>query len=211
MKKLVSCLAVSLLLHSFASAKELKTDHMNAHDMLKTRLDAVLEILTNSDLKFEEKDKRILKIVTPIFNFPLMAKLTLGRTQWEGLSKQEQEQFTQLFIKHLKHSYRDKLTLYTDQTIVFKPAVIKKKGRAEVSTELRSKENSLSILYLLWKQKDKPWRVYDVQIQGVSVVSTYRAQFKETLQKGTIDDLLKQLEETVDKDAAPQKPGSTTH
>jgi phospholipid transport system substrate-binding protein len=210
MKKLVSCLAISLMLHSFAPAKELKTDHMNAHDMLKTRLDAVLEILAKSDLKFEEKDKKVLEIVTPIFEFPLMAKLTLGRTQWEGLSKQEQEQFTLLFIKHLKNSYRDKITLYTDQKIVFKPVVVKK-TRAIVPTELASKDSSLAILYKLRKQKDQPWKVYDVEIQGVSLIITYQSQFKEVLQNGTINDLLKQLKETGDKGVAQQKPGRTTH
>ena len=199
MKKFVSCLAVSLMLHSFAPAKELKTDHMNAHDMLKTRLDAVMQILASTDLKFEEKDKRILKVVTPIFDFRLMAFLTLGRPQWNALTKQEQEKFTLLFIKHLKDSYRDKITLYTDQEIVFKPAVVKK-SRAVVTTELVSKDSSLAILYKLRKQKDLPWRVYDIEIQGVSVVITYQSQFREILQNGTVNDLLKQLEETVDRD-----------
>jgi phospholipid transport system substrate-binding protein len=210
MKKLVLCLAISLMLHSFAPAKELKTDHMNAHDMLKTRLDAVLGILAKSDLTYEEKDKRVLKTVTPIFDFPLMAKLTLGRTQWESLSKKEREEFTLLFIKHLKNSYRDKITLYTDQKIIFKPVVVKK-TRAIVPTELASKDSTLAILYKLRKQEKQPWKVYDVEIQGVSLIITYQSQFKEVLQRGTINDLLEQLKDTGDKDAAQQEPGHTTH
>jgi len=203
MKKFVSCLAISLLMHSFAPAEELKTDHMNAHDMLKTRLDAVIRIVANPDLKIEEKDKKVLAIVAPIFDFPLMARLTLGKTQWTALTDQQKKEFTQLFIEHLKHSYRDKITLYTDQKIVFKPAVVKK-TKAVVTTELVSKDSSLTILYRLRKQEKLPWRVYDVEIQGVSVVITYQSQFREILQSGTINDLLKQLEETVGKDTPRQ-------
>jgi phospholipid transport system substrate-binding protein len=204
MKKLIACLALSLILHSLAPAEELKTDKMNAHDMLKTRLDAVIRVLANSELTLKEKDKKILEIVTPIFDFPLMAKLTLGRSQWNALTAQEQEQFVQGFIKHLKNSYRDKITLYTDQTIVFKPTVIKSKVKVDVPSELVSKDNNLSILYKVWKKKDQPWKVYDVEIQGVSLIVTYQSQFKEALQKGTINDLLQQLEETVTKDKPTQ-------
>lgn len=210
MKKLASTMAISLILYSLASAEGLKTDpinaqdmlktdQMNAQDMLKTRLDAVIGILANSELKLEEKDKRILAIVTPIFDFRLMAFLTLGRPQWSALDKEEQKQFTDLFVKHVKNSYRDKITLYTDQKVLFKPATVKK-SRAVVPTEFVSKDNSLAIIYKLRKQKDKPWRVYDIEIQGVSVVITYQSQFKEILQSGTFEDLLKQLEEIADKD-----------
>lgn len=214
MKKLASTLAISLVLYSFASADglktdpmngqdTLKTDQMNAQDMLKTRLDAVFGVLANSELKLEEKDERILKIVTPIFDFRLMAFLTLGRPQWSSLDKEEEKQFTDLFVKHVKNSYRDKITLYTDQKVVFKPATIKK-TRAVVPSELVSKDSSLSIIYKLRKQKEKPWRVYDIEIQGVSVVITYQSQFKEILQSGSFEDLLKQLAETADKDAPKQ-------
>ena len=204
MKKLVTCLALGLMLHSSVSAEELKTDKMNAQDMLRTRLDAVIRVLTNSELKDEEKDKAILKIVTPIFDFRLMAFLTLGRPQWEALSKHEREKFVEAFIKHLKNSYRDKITLYTDQKIVFKPTVAKSKIKVEVPTELISKDSSLSILYLLWKKTKQPWKVYDVEVQGVSIVTTYQSQFKEALQKGTVNDLLVQLEETVEKEKPTQ-------
>ena len=216
MKKLISCLVLGLIVHSFCPAEELKpdqelstdqelkTDHLNAPDMLKTRLDAVIEVLASSELSLEEKDKRILKTVTPMFDFPLMAKLTLGRTRWNALTKAEQDQFTKSFIDHLRNSYRDKITLYTDQEIVFKPSVAKSKSKVEVPTELKSKDSSFTILYLLWKKTKAPWKIYDVEIQGVSVVKNYQSQFKEILQKGTIDDLLKQLKETAEKDTPTQ-------
>jgi len=214
MKKLASYLAISLILYSLASADgaktapmdaqdTLKTDQMNAQDMLRTRLDAIIGVLANAELNLEEKDKKIFAIVTPIFDFRLMAFLTLGRPQWDALDKEEQKQFTDLFVRHVKESYRDKITLYTDQKVVFKPATVKK-TRAVVPTELVSKDSSLSIIYKLRKQKEKPWRVYDIEIQGVSVIITYQSQFKEILQSGTFSDLIKQLEETADKDAPKQ-------
>ena len=101
----------------------------------------------------------------------------------------------------MKNSYRDKITLYTDQKIVFRPCIIKDKIKAVVPTELVSEGNStVSVLYRLRKQKEMPWKVYDIEIEGISVVMTYRAQFQEVLQKGTIDKLMAKLSKSLEQD-----------
>ena len=122
-----------------------------------------------------------------------MAKLTLGRKYWPGLSKEKKERFTDLFIKRLKGFYLDKLTLYTDETIAYKtPIQVKKK--IHIPTELISKGDKISMLYKLYKSKQN-WKIYDIEIQDVSIISTYRSQFYQVLSKGTIDDLLLKMEQ----------------
>jgi phospholipid transport system substrate-binding protein len=84
------------------------------------------------------------------------------------------------------------LALYTDEKIIFEaPAQVKKKVR--VPTQLVSKDRKTSILYKLYKPADD-WKVYDLEIQGVSIIRSYRSQFGEVLQSGTIDDLLLKME-----------------
>jgi phospholipid transport system substrate-binding protein len=82
--------------------------------------------------------------------------------------------------------------LYTDEKVLFEPpAQVKKK--VHIPTLLISKDRKTSILYKLYKPTDD-WKVYDLEIQGVSIIRSYRSQFSETLKNGTIDDLLLKME-----------------
>ncbi len=167
-------------------------DKRDAEEIVKSKLDAVFAVLQKKDIDQQAKKKEINKIVTPMFDFALMAKLTLGRKHWPNLPRDKKEKFTQLYIELLKKSYLDKLALYTDEKIIFEaPAQVKKKVR--VPTQLVSKDRKTSILYKLYKPADD-WKVYDLEIQGVSIIRSYRSQFGEILQSGTIDDLLLKME-----------------
>ena len=171
-------------------------DKRDAEQIVKRKLDAVFMVLQKEDLDQQAKQKEINEIVTPMFDFGLMAKLTLGRKHWPDLPREKKEKFTHLYIELLKSSYLDKLSLYTDEKIIFEPPVqVKKKVR--IPTQLVSKDRKTSILYKLYKPADD-WRVYDMEIQGVSIIRSYRSQFGEILQKGTIDDLLIKMEKTAD-------------
>jgi len=168
-----------------------------AKELLKSKIEAAIAVLQKNDLDHQEKNKQIIEIVTPMFDFPLMSKLSLGRKYWPGLAKEERRRFTELFTKRLKESYLDKLTLYTDEKVVFKtPVHVERK--INIPTELISKNNTISMLYKLHESTNS-WLIYDIEIQGVSIISTYRSQFDQVLSKGTIDELLIKLEK-------PEKP-----
>lgn len=160
--------------------------------LLENKVDAAIAVLQKKDLDHEEKIKQIIEIVTPLFDFPLMAKLTLGRKYWPGLVNEKRQRFIELFTKRLKTSYIDKLTLYTDEKVVFKTP-LQEKRKIQIPTELISKDNTISMLYKFHKSKHG-WLIYDIEIQGVSIISTYRSQFDQVLSKGTIDELLIKLE-----------------
>jgi phospholipid transport system substrate-binding protein len=177
-------------------------DKSAAEEALKSKLEAVLSVLQKKEVELEAKKKELIEIVSPIFDFSLMAKLTLGREFWPGLAKEKKERFTELFVKRLKESYLKKLTRYintsyintryTNTRIVYN-APIQVKKRIYIPTELISKDKKICMLYKLYKSKHN-WKIYDIEIEGVSLVITYRSQFSQVLRKGTIDDLLKKLE-----------------
>lgn len=167
-------------------------DTTEAQQVIKGMVDRVTTVLKDKSLDQEQKKSRVLEIVTPLFDFPLMAKLSLGKKHWSDLSPQKRKQFSTLFVKRMKESYIDKLNLYSDEEAVYdKP--VQTGQKALVPTHMISKDKKLSMLYKLYNSKNG-WKIYDTEIQGVSVLKTYRSQFDEMLKSGTIDDLMNRLE-----------------
>ena len=130
-----------------------------------------------------------------MFDFKRMAKLSLGRNYWPDLSREDKEKFTELFIERLRQFYLNKLTVYTDEKIIYdSPVAVKNK--VHVPTHLISKNKKFSMLYKLYPSNDT-WKIYDIELQGVSIIRSYRSQFKEILQNGTFDDLLRKMQKPV--------------
>jgi len=165
---------------------------ISAEEFLKSNLDAVFTVLQKKDLSQEAKNKEIVGIVTPMFDFQLMAKLSLGRKYWPDLSKEKRERFTELFVDRLRQSYLNKLTAYTDETVVYEPPV-KIDEKIHIPTNLVSKGNKISMLYKFY-QSSGQWKIYDIEIQGVSIIRSYQSQFKEILQNSTFEELLLKME-----------------
>lgn len=193
MKKLLCVLLILL----FFCQSMMAADIAAVEEKLRHSLDAVFAVLQKQDLDQTEKNSRILEIVTPMFDFRLMAKLTLGRKYWPGLSKKEKERFTELFIKRLETSYLKNFTLYTNEEVAYEaPLQVKKK--VHIPTYLLSKDKKISILYKFFNTGNE-WKIYDLEIQGVSIIQSYRSQFSRILESGTVDDLLLKLETPPDK------------
>ena len=180
---------VGLLLLSRATAAD---ETSSAEEFLKSNLDAVFTVLQKKELSQEAKNNEIVGIVTPMFDFELMAKLSLGRKYWPDLSKEKRERFTELFVNRLRQSYLNKLTAYTDETVVYEPP-LKVDAKIHIPTYLVSKGNKIGMLYKFY-QSSGQWKIYDIEIQGVSIIRSYQSQFKEILQNSTFDDLLLKME-----------------
>jgi len=193
MKHLIYAVLFTLIF----SQSVIADDKKDAEKVLKGKLESVILVLEKKALNEETKKKEIVEIVTPMFNFSLMSKLTLGKKHWPGFTKEQKERFTELFTKRLKDSYLDKMMLYTDEKIEYKESVQVGK-KVQIPTILTSKDNKISMLYKLYKSK-QGWKIYDIEIQGVSLISTYRSQFDEILRNKTVDDLLAKLEKPENK------------
>ena len=182
----------SLLLLSQAVMAD---DKSAGEEYLKSKLDAVFKVLQKKDLSQQAKNSQVVEIVTPMFDFELMGKLSLGKSYWPDLSPEQREKFTELFVERLRQSYLNKLTAYTDEKIIYESPV-DVKTKVHVPTELISKGKKISMLYKLYSSNNS-WKIYDVEIEGVSIIRSYRSQFNEILQKGTFEDLLQKMQKPV--------------
>jgi phospholipid transport system substrate-binding protein len=177
-------------------------DPNDPNKLLEAKWNAVVTVLQNKKLDQELKKKIIDKIMSPIFDSELMAKLALGRTHWLELTAPQQKRFTDLFAERLKSFYLEKTTLYQDEKVLFKSAV-QQKGTIQIPMVLISNNKEAVILYKLHKMDEAGrskmkvyWKIYDVEIEGISILLTYRSQFDDILRRGSVEDLLSQLEKT---------------
>jgi phospholipid transport system substrate-binding protein len=166
-------------------------DNEDAEKLLKSKMDAVIQVLQKNDLEQQDKQSKIVAIVSPMFDFPLMARLSLGKEYWPNLTPEQKEIFSELFIKRLKNSYLSKFTLYTDEKVTY-DAPVQVKKKVHIPTYLVSKDKKISMLYKFYESKHS-WKIYDIEIQGVSIIKSYRSQFDEILRRGTFEDLLDEL------------------
>ncbi len=165
-------------------------------EQLKPTLKALIDILLDSSLKGEEhKVERRAKImghVTQGFDFREMSQRVLGR-EWKGLPPEKQDHFQELFTKLLENAYIGKLESYSGQEIQY-IGERQKENRAIVSTQIENNSQLIPVDYVMIKKEDR-WVVYDINIEGVSLVRNYMEQFKSILRRDKFDGLVKLLEE----------------
>jgi len=159
--------------------------------LLKEKIDQVLVILKNKELARPERHDKILKVVSPVFDFQLMAKLSLGKKYWPGLAAEKREEYSDVFIKKMQQSYLDKLDIYSGEDMIYDPPIVLG-NKVHMRTYLDSKDSKLEIMYKFYKSS-AGWLIYDLEVAGVSTVQTYRSQFDGVLRDGTIDDLIAKL------------------
>ncbi len=160
---------------------------------MSNKIDKVLFILHNSNFQKEKKGEEIIRIMNPIFDYSLMSRLTLGKA-WKKISKEQRTKFIQLFTEKLKASYIEKLDLYTDQEVKIIGVEETKKNRLKLKTQLIGKSENFDINYKFYTKKNQNnWLIYDVDLIGVSIIKTYKAQFKGFLKNKSFNELLVNL------------------
>lgn len=170
-------------------------------EAVKTQVNKVLDVLRDSSLKGEAgkkvKRERIRNISENMFDYSELSKRTLGQN-WKKLNAAQQTEFLGLYKTLLEDAYADKIINYTDEKVVFGKETTLSEKTAEVQTTIITKKADIPINYRVI-QKGTDWKVYDVVIEGVSLVSNYRNQFKEILLNKTPDALLDTLRKKVGK------------
>jgi phospholipid transport system substrate-binding protein len=160
--------------------------------LTKEKVNLVIDLLRDKSLDKETRNQRIIKEASVIFDFKLMARLSLAK-KWKAISKAQRKEFTALFVKRIQQSYLEKLNLYTDEEVIIEDAKKTKKKRVELKTFLVSEDDKKEMIYKFYKHKKRGWLVYDVDILGVSFVQTYRSQFAGVLKNKTMDELIEDL------------------
>jgi len=182
-------LAVAVLTGPATLRAGLPTDHV------RQTADQVLRVLQDPGLKAPEKRQerrqQIRSIIGNRFDFEEMAKRSLG-SHWQKRSREEQQQFVELFSELLERSYANQIESYDGEKILYGRETVSR-DQAEVDTKIVTKKGEeISVNYRL-RGAGTDWKVYDVVIENISLVNNYRSQFNRILANGSFADLLNKL------------------
>jgi phospholipid transport system substrate-binding protein len=170
----------------------------DAGKVIRQTVDSCLDWLKQEDLTDDARYDLIVKRIDPVFDFALMGKLALGKKQWPRLNEAQRKEYTELFVQRLLKSYAHKVMLFSGETIEYEEP-LQVKSKVHVGTSVVSTDGRNRILYKMYKSK-AGWKVYDVEIKGVSIVSSYRAQYAEIMKTGTAETLLNRMKEKANQD-----------
>ena len=161
----------------------------------------VLNVLRDPALKGEKakkaKKEKVRTISEKMFDFAELSKRTLGNN-WKIFNPDQQKEFIELFKDILEDAYMDRITSYRDEKIVFNKEFMLSDDTAEVQSNIITKKSETPIYYRVIL-KTGEWKVYDVIIEGVSLIKNYRSQFREILANKSPEALLKVLRKKVGK------------
>jgi len=179
-------------------------------DTLKGTVDRVVQILGDPALKDKPEQRRteVRKIAEGIFDYPDTARRALG-PHWSARSPQEQQEFAKLFADLLDRAYVSKIELYQGERVRYVGETADG-DEATVKTVIATKKSSDIPVDYRMHRKDGRWLVYDVIIEGVSLVSNYRTQFNKVVQTESYDALVQRLraKDTAEPSASPARPRS---
>lgn len=165
-------------------------------NMVQVNINKILDILREPALETETeqsmKREKIRHVTDTIFNYNEMSKRTLGRS-WKKFSEPQQNEFVDQYKNILENAYINKILNYTNEKVSFTKEKLLKKNKAVVTTSIITKTVEIPIDYRLIFRNEK-WGIYDVIIEGVSLVSNFRSQFREILVNKTPDEFIQILQ-----------------
>ena len=172
-------------------------------DQLRGSIDLILKIVTDPELKKEaktlERRKRIREVVNQIFDFTEISQRCLGR-HWQARTPAEREQFVALFGDLLENAYITKIESYSGEKIQY-PGDTIEGDLAIVKTRIVTKqETEIPVDYRMFLNNGR-WAVYDVSIEGISLIGNYRTQFNAVIQRSGYPELVAKL--TAKRDERP--------
>jgi len=173
--------------------------------VVETTVRAIIEVLeARADQnRLTEADRdAIRKVVAGHFDYREMSRRSLGRP-WNKISGVQQSEFTELFRELMERSYGNRLAEYNGQKVEFADAEYKK-DKARVQSKVIDVNKETPVEYRLHQTKTG-WQVYDIRIEGVSLVSTFRKDFDALLQKDGFEGLMKSLKKKVEDLKAQDK------
>lgn len=170
-----------------------------ARDQLQRSIEAILDILRDDGFKEENglaKRRDLLRQkIHERFDFEKISQLSLG-VHWKGLSTAEKLKFVHLFSQLLEATYLAKIESYTNEKVVFLKETVKNR-KVQVDTKILTDTVEIPINYRMYTLDDRQWRIYDMIIEGVSLVGNYRPQFGRILEKESFEKLIDQLEKKI--------------
>lgn len=170
-------------------------------EKIKQTTDKILSVVSDPALKDSSKadarKKLIRRAVDECFDWEEMAHRALAR-HWKGRTEEEKKEFIDLFGELLERTYLNKVEGYSGEKVRYEGDMIEGNYALVKVTIVTNKNMDIPVEYRL-KKKEKDWLVYDVSIQGVSMVNNYRTQFNNILLKSSYENLVKRLKAKVEQ------------
>jgi len=166
----------------------------SAIDAVRTTVETILDILKKDGMDKAEKRSAMEAEIGKRFDFRAMSQRTLA-TNWKKASDTEKEKFIGLFSQLIQSSYVGKLEAYTNEVVEY-PAEKVKGKKALVETMIKTASADIPVNYKLYKKGDD-WLVYDVVIEGVSLISNYRSSYQAIVKKEGFDGLIARMQEKI--------------
>jgi phospholipid transport system substrate-binding protein len=175
-----------------------------ATDQLRGTIDEVIRILTDKEMKkperTEERRRLLEKVIGDRFSYEEMSKRALT-AQWNKLNDDQRKEFVSLFQRHLANAYAGKIEGYSGEQVQFINERLEQ-GYAEVRSKIVTEKTEIPLDYRMIN-KSGDWRVYDVIVDGVSLVNNYRGQFNRIIRSSSYEDLVQKLRKKTDDLKAP--------
>lgn len=186
-------LALLIIPHHVRAGVPLDTVQGHVNEVLNVLRDPALQGEANK----EAKQEKIETIADEMFDYLALSRLTLGRN-WRKFDTSQKKEFVQLYRSILEKTYLDKILSYTDEKVTFDKEIMLSGKKAEVQTHIITKSTEIPIFYRVYL-KDGKWKVYDVIIEGISLIKNYRTQFRDIMANNPPEEVLKILRKKTEQ------------
>lgn len=158
---------------------------------LSVSLDAIISLLADKKMDPLKRRREVVEKIKADFDFESMSRFILG-PNWQSATPEQRKRFIELYTGILQNTYIDRLEAYTNEKVTYTSEKLRG-DKAAVDTIILSSGKEIPVDYKLWLDKGD-WRVYDVSIEGVSLVRNFQDSYKSVIRKDGLDGLLKQME-----------------
>ena len=170
-------------------------------NQLRSHIDRVLQILEDPALrdpgKAVERRAAVRRVANEIFDFPETARRSLG-PHWQARTAAERQEFVELFGDLLERSYISRIELYGGERIQYVGDVVDGE-QARVQSKLLTRAGTAVPIEYRMLRRGERWRVYDVVIEGVSLVASYRTQFNRIIRSSSYEELVRKMKSRQDE------------
>jgi len=169
-------------------------------EQLRPALQELIQILEDPalkpDSKAKEREARVRAAVIDLIDFPEMARRTLG-PHWRSLGESERQEFVGLFRALLEHTYLPKIALYRGERVRFTAEAVDGELATVQAVVVTRDRKDVPVLYRM-RQRDQRWLVYDIAVEGISLVNNYRSQFTQIMQRSSYQELAGRIRQKLD-------------
>lgn len=192
LRRILLVIGVILSPMTFAQNSPVPMLEQTANAIINTLKENKANLKSNPNIIYAAVEKHLL----PIVDVEGMSRSVLGRAAWNKANAAQKVQFSQSFTRLVIRTYSSPLAQYSDESIQFLPVrgPLNSHFMRVNSVIVRSEGQNIQLTYSL-VNKNGQWKIYDISVEGVSLLQSFRSQFAQVLQNSSIDEVIKQMQQ----------------